>query len=183
MEKYEQNMDRRTAMALGVAGLAGLSGCTGLLGGSEEPGQTPKDTQTDTPTETETAEETPTDTFDPNSPEMDDDRLFVLDMIGASDETAENVFGSRNAASSVLSALKAIRERTGDAPVLSLVNANAAVNQLGAADARTVRYAQDARWLRLDDRPTSRVCPRRKPLSYGETCQNRRAVRRLITAL
>jgi KaiC/GvpD/RAD55 family RecA-like ATPase len=80
-----------------------------------------------------------------------DNRLFVLDMIGAWDETTENVFGSRQSASGVKSVLQAIHERAGDQPTLSLVNADAMVNQLGAADARTVRYAQEARWLGPDD--------------------------------
>lgn len=82
---------------------------------------------------------------------MADNRLFVLDMIGAWDETVENVFGSRESASGVQSVLQAIHERANDQPTLSLVNADAMVNQLGTAGARTVRYMQEARWLGSDD--------------------------------
>jgi KaiC/GvpD/RAD55 family RecA-like ATPase len=74
-----------------------------------------------------------------------DDRLFVLDMIGAWGEIRNNVFGAREAAGGVDSVLQAIHERAGDQPTLSLINADAIVNQLGAAGAREVRYAQETR--------------------------------------
>jgi len=82
---------------------------------------------------------------------MGDNRLFVLDMIGAWDETTENVFGSRESASGIRSVLQAVHERAGDQPTLSLINADAMVNKLGTADARDVRYAQEARFLDSDD--------------------------------
>lgn len=82
---------------------------------------------------------------------IQDNRLFVLDMIGAWDENAGNVFGARESASGVESALQAIHEGAGDRPTLSLINADAMVNQLGTAGARRVRYAQEARWLDSDD--------------------------------
>lgn len=82
---------------------------------------------------------------------LDDDRLFVIDMIGAWDETAENVFGARESATGVRSILDAIAERAGDSPRFSLINADAMVNTLGVEDARAVRYAQEAHWLRSDD--------------------------------
>lgn len=82
---------------------------------------------------------------------MGDNRLFVLDMIGAWDETMENVFGSRESASGIQSVLQAVHERASDQPTLSLINADAMVNKLGTADAREVRYAQEARFLDSDD--------------------------------
>jgi len=82
---------------------------------------------------------------------MADNRFFVLDMIGAWDETTENVFGSRESASTTQSVLQAIHERASDRPTVSLINADAMVNQLGTADARTVRYAQESNWLDSDD--------------------------------
>ncbi|MUV87237.1 AAA family ATPase [Natronomonas sp. CBA1123] len=82
---------------------------------------------------------------------LDDDRLFVIDMIGAWDETEDNVFGARESATGVRSILDAIAERAGDTPRFSLINADAMVNTLGTDDARAVRYAQEAHWLRSDD--------------------------------
>ncbi|WP_435195289.1 ATPase domain-containing protein [Natronomonas sp. EA1] len=82
---------------------------------------------------------------------LDDNRLFVLDMIGAWDETEENVFGARESVAGVQSVFQAIRERAGPEPRLSLINADAMVNTLGPDGARSVRYAQEARWLRPDD--------------------------------
>jgi hypothetical protein len=78
-------------------------------------------------------------------------RLFVIDMIGAWDETAENVFGARESSTGVRSVLDAIAERAGDTPRFSLINADAMVNTMGPDDARAVRYAQEAHWLRPDD--------------------------------
>jgi KaiC/GvpD/RAD55 family RecA-like ATPase len=84
-------------------------------------------------------------------PLMADNRLFVLDMIGAWDETTENVFEAQESASGIESVLQDIHDKSGDRPTLSLINADAMVNQLGTTGARTVRYTQEAQWLDNDD--------------------------------
>lgn len=79
-----------------------------------------------------------------------DDRLFVLDMIGAWDETERNVFAARETPDGLRSAFEIGDERAGDRPHLSLVNADVMVNTLGADAARTLRYKQEGR-LEPDD--------------------------------
>ena len=82
---------------------------------------------------------------------MADNRLFVLDMIGTWPETTENVFGAQESSSGTQSVLQTIHNKSGDRPTLSLINADAVVNQLGTTCARTIRYTQEARWLNNDD--------------------------------
>lgn len=79
------------------------------------------------------------------------DRLFVLDQIGAWDETDRNVFAAREATTGVQSVLDVVAERSAERPRLSLVNADSMVNSLGTEAARTVRYWQESRMLRGDD--------------------------------
>ncbi|MES3517588.1 MAG: ATPase domain-containing protein [Natronomonas sp.] len=82
---------------------------------------------------------------------LESNRLFVIDLIGAWDETKQNVFGSRESARGVRSVLEAIGERAGEGPRLSLINADAMVNTLGIENAREVRYTQESHWLRPKD--------------------------------
>jgi KaiC/GvpD/RAD55 family RecA-like ATPase len=82
---------------------------------------------------------------------LDSDRLFVLDRIGAWDETDRNVFAARESTIGVQSVLDVVADRSEDRPRLSLVNADAMVNSLGAEAARTVRYWQESRMLREED--------------------------------
>ena len=79
------------------------------------------------------------------------DQLFVLDMIGAWDEARRNVFGARETAAGVQAELDAIRDRGGDDRLFSLINADAMYDTLGGADARRVRYFQEASLLGPDD--------------------------------
>jgi KaiC/GvpD/RAD55 family RecA-like ATPase len=74
-----------------------------------------------------------------------DDRLFVVDMIGAWDETHRNVFAARETPDGLRSALEIGDERAGDRPQVSLVNTDVLVNTLGADAARTLRYRQEGR--------------------------------------
>lgn len=76
---------------------------------------------------------------------LSDDRLFVVDMIGAWDETDRNVFAARETPDGLRSAFEVGDERAGDSPHLSLVNADVMVNTLGAGDARNLRYRQEGR--------------------------------------
>jgi KaiC/GvpD/RAD55 family RecA-like ATPase len=80
-----------------------------------------------------------------------EDRLFVLDMIGAWDEARRNVFGTRETAAGVQAELDAIADRVGDRRLFSLINADAMYDALGSADARRVRYFQEASLLGPDD--------------------------------
>ncbi|PSQ10733.1 hypothetical protein BRC93_08285 [Halobacteriales archaeon QS_5_70_15] len=82
---------------------------------------------------------------------LDSDRLFVLDRIGAWDETDRNVFAARESTTGVQSVLDVVADRSEDRLRLSLVNADAMVNSLGAEAARTVRYWQESRMLREED--------------------------------
>lgn len=43
------------------------------------------------------------------------------------------------------------RERAGDAPRLSLINADAVANGLGESEVRAVRYEVESSWLRPED--------------------------------
>lgn len=79
------------------------------------------------------------------------DRLFVLDMIGAWDEARRNVFGARETAAGVQAELDAIADRAGDDRLFSLINADAMYDTLGSADARRVRYFQEASLLGPED--------------------------------
>lgn len=79
-----------------------------------------------------------------------EDRLFIIDMIGAWDETYRNVFAARESPTGLRSVLDVVAERCDDRPRLSLINADAMVNTLGADGARTVRYQQES-YLRPDD--------------------------------
>jgi len=79
-----------------------------------------------------------------------EDRLFVLDLIGAWDEARENVFGSSETAAGVVTVLDEI-DKAIDGPWFRLVNADAMINALSAHDAREVRYHQEARLLGDDD--------------------------------
>jgi KaiC/GvpD/RAD55 family RecA-like ATPase len=82
---------------------------------------------------------------------FEDDRLFVLDPIGAWDEARENVFGSRETAAGVISVLDEIADHAGDDPTFSLINADAMLNTLGSHDAREVRYHQESRLVGDED--------------------------------
>jgi KaiC/GvpD/RAD55 family RecA-like ATPase len=82
---------------------------------------------------------------------LESDRLFVLDQIGAWDETDRNVFAARESATGVQSVLDVVADRSADRPRLSLINADSMVNSLGTDAARTVRYWQESRMLREED--------------------------------
>jgi KaiC/GvpD/RAD55 family RecA-like ATPase len=82
---------------------------------------------------------------------LDSDRLFVLDQIGAWDETDRNVFAARESTTGVQSVLDVVADRSSDRPRLSLVNADAMVDSLGPGAARRVRYWQESRMLREED--------------------------------
>jgi KaiC/GvpD/RAD55 family RecA-like ATPase len=79
------------------------------------------------------------------------DRLFVLDQIGAWDETDRNVFAARESTTGVQSVLDVVADRSDGRPRLSMVNADSMVNSLGTEAARTVRYWQESRMLREED--------------------------------
>jgi len=82
---------------------------------------------------------------------LESDRLFVLDQIGAWDETDRNVFAPRESATGVQSVVDIVADRSTDRTRLSLVNADAMVNSLGPDAARTVRHWQESRMLREED--------------------------------
>jgi KaiC/GvpD/RAD55 family RecA-like ATPase len=82
---------------------------------------------------------------------LESDRLFVLDQIGAWDETDRNVFAARESATGVQSVLEVVAGRSTDRSRLALVNADAMVDSLGPDDARTVRHWQESRMLREED--------------------------------
>ncbi|MFC6938649.1 RAD55 family ATPase [Salinirubellus sp. GCM10025818] len=82
---------------------------------------------------------------------LESDRLFVLDQIGAWDETDRNVFAARESATGVQSVLEVVAGRSADRSRLALVNADAMVDSLGPDDARTVRHWQESRMLREED--------------------------------
>jgi len=82
---------------------------------------------------------------------LESDRLFVLDQIGAWDETDRNVFAARESTTGVQSVLDVVADRSEDRPRLSLINADSMVNSLGTEAARTVRYWQESRMLREED--------------------------------
>lgn len=82
---------------------------------------------------------------------LDDDRLFVIDMIGAWDDDRENVFAGCDSADEVALAYRSIADEADDGPRFTLVNADAMVNRLGADGARRTRYTLESDWLRPED--------------------------------
>jgi hypothetical protein len=82
---------------------------------------------------------------------LESDRLFVLDQIGAWDETDRNVFAARESATGIQSVLDVVAGRSEERSRLSLINADSMVNSLGPDAARTVRYWQESRMLRETD--------------------------------
>jgi circadian clock protein KaiC len=82
---------------------------------------------------------------------LDDERLFVIDMIGAWDDDHGTVFAGCEDADEVAAAYQAIAERADDGPRFTLVNADAMVNRLGPEGARRTRYTLESDWLRPED--------------------------------
>jgi len=82
---------------------------------------------------------------------FENDRLFVLDRIGAWDESRENVYTPCNTAEEFTEVFEIVNERAGDDRRFSVVNSNAVIDALGEDDARQSRYALEADWVRPDD--------------------------------
>jgi KaiC/GvpD/RAD55 family RecA-like ATPase len=87
-----------------------------------------------------------------------DDRLFVVDAIGGWDDSLENVYTAPETPPSFADLLADLHGRT-DAPQLTLLNVEAMVHALGAAGARTVRYASETTLLEAEDRLVHVVNP------------------------
>jgi KaiC/GvpD/RAD55 family RecA-like ATPase len=88
---------------------------------------------------------------DPVETLLTEDRLFVVDPIGAWDETLPNVFPAPETASAFVDRLADLYDRT-DRTLSTVMNADAMVHTLGPADARAVRYAAETTLLDDDDR-------------------------------
>jgi KaiC/GvpD/RAD55 family RecA-like ATPase len=78
------------------------------------------------------------------------DRLFVVDLIGAWDQSAPNVYGPCDTGTEFTDVLSDLDNRT-DRTRFNVVNADAVVHAFGAADARQVRYFEEAQLLDSDD--------------------------------
>jgi KaiC/GvpD/RAD55 family RecA-like ATPase len=81
---------------------------------------------------------------------LDDDRLFVLDLVGAWDRSLPNVFAPEATTDAVTDMLSDVDGRS-DRPAFSLLNADALVHTLGTAAAREVRYFSEAALLGEED--------------------------------
>lgn len=81
---------------------------------------------------------------------LEENRLFVFDMIGAWEAGQTNVFGAREELPEVRSMLTGIAERTG-ATHFRVVNADAMVHSLGVSDARRLRAFQESSLVGPDD--------------------------------
>lgn len=82
---------------------------------------------------------------------LEADRLFVLDVIGAWETGRHNVFAAGDELEEQKAKLTGVADRV-DRPHLRLVNADAMAHALGAADARHLRYFQEASLLDPADR-------------------------------
>jgi hypothetical protein len=74
-----------------------------------------------------------------------DYRLFVVDIIGAWDETLQFLFSAREAADALRSVFDIVDDRSPDRTHLTVVDTDAMVSTLGSKAARTVRYRQEGR--------------------------------------
>lgn len=79
-----------------------------------------------------------------------DDRLQVVDAIGAWDETTENVFGPCETSEAFTDLLADLDERV-DRPRFSVMNGDALAHMLGSEGAREARYYQESHLVGPDD--------------------------------
>jgi len=79
-----------------------------------------------------------------------EDRLFVADLIGAWDQSVPNVYAPDESAEALTSLLSDLDNRT-DQTRFHVVNVDAVVNALGPAEARQVRYFEEAQLLDDED--------------------------------
>ncbi|WP_138006468.1 RAD55 family ATPase [Halalkalirubrum salinum] len=80
---------------------------------------------------------------------LETERLHVVDLIGAWDQTVDNVYGPQGTADELINVMGSIR-RDSDKKQFCLINADAVIHALGAADARRFRY-HETYWLTPDD--------------------------------
>jgi KaiC/GvpD/RAD55 family RecA-like ATPase len=79
-----------------------------------------------------------------------EDRLFVVDLIGAWDRSTPNVYGPYDSGEEFTEVLSDLDNRS-DRTRFNLVNANAIAHAFGDGTARQVRYFEEARLLDEDD--------------------------------
>jgi KaiC/GvpD/RAD55 family RecA-like ATPase len=79
-----------------------------------------------------------------------DDRIQVVDVIGAWDETSENVFRPCETAEAFTDLLDDLADRI-DRPRFSVMNGDALAHMLGSEGAREARYYQESRLVGPDD--------------------------------
>jgi KaiC/GvpD/RAD55 family RecA-like ATPase len=79
-----------------------------------------------------------------------EDRLFVIDLIGAWDQSAPNVYGSPDSGAELTDLISDLDNRT-DRDRFHVVNADAVTHAFGDDEARQVRYFEEAQLVEDDD--------------------------------
>jgi KaiC/GvpD/RAD55 family RecA-like ATPase len=79
-----------------------------------------------------------------------EDRLFVVDLIGAWDQSVPNVYGSPDSGAELTDLISDLDNRT-DRDRFHIVNADAVTHAFGDEEARQVRYFEEAQLVEDDD--------------------------------
>jgi KaiC/GvpD/RAD55 family RecA-like ATPase len=81
---------------------------------------------------------------------LSDDRLFVIDLIGAWDQSSPNVYGPPDSGEALVDLISDLDNRT-DRDRFHVINADAVVHAFGATEARRVRYFEEAQLVSEND--------------------------------
>lgn len=82
---------------------------------------------------------------------LDDDRLFIIDMVGAWEATHENVFDVQHEDASLRYILQMIDEHSAGDGQFYMLNTEAKVHGIGREEARSFRYWLEANFITEDD--------------------------------